>query len=376
MVGIDIQDSSGIEQLLVDDIEIRAICADELVFSGLCISAVEEDFHFDVVEDTQRIVDRVVADRVDGHLTYANATHDAVDINIGTGCCGKATGLVGRGVVDKRNILRIDVLTQRRLTWHQGVDAIVFETVVGNAIARHFNARTGSDGNGDKLIDDGNLGVTLVATNDGVWKANPGEKASFALVIFSLNRGEGERSLEACHVTFDTFSPRFAAQGNVSVLSHGEKGAHGQKNQNSYSFHFVEFFIEFVLFVSKKIENKTAKIRKNLSNSYHQKDEMKFFFAQKELNLNKSFLLLQQNMKIHTNHTNQTIMQEENGKYIFGVVKVGERGQIVIPKEARELYEIKPGDNLIVLGDQKGIAMLKTEVFQGIVNQAMEGLTK
>ena len=69
-------------------------------------------------------------------------------------------------------------------------------------------------------------------------------------------------------------------------------------------------------------------------------------------------------------------MQEENGKYIFGVVKVGERGQIVIPKEAREQYEIKAGDSLMVLGDQRGIAMLKTEVFQSIINQAMGGLTK
>lgn len=69
-------------------------------------------------------------------------------------------------------------------------------------------------------------------------------------------------------------------------------------------------------------------------------------------------------------------MIAEQGKFIFGVVKVGERGQIVIPKEAREQYEIKPGDNLVVLGDQKGIAMLKTEVFQNIINQAMEGPTK
>ena len=69
-------------------------------------------------------------------------------------------------------------------------------------------------------------------------------------------------------------------------------------------------------------------------------------------------------------------MDAENGKYIFGVVKVGERGQIVIPKEAREQYEIKAGDSLMVLGDQRGIAMLKTEVFQSIINQAMGGLTK
>jgi AbrB family looped-hinge helix DNA binding protein len=69
-------------------------------------------------------------------------------------------------------------------------------------------------------------------------------------------------------------------------------------------------------------------------------------------------------------------MEANNGKYIFGVVKVGERGQIVIPKEARELYDIKAGDSLMVLGDEKGIAMLKTEVFQNIINQAMGGLTQ
>ena len=69
-------------------------------------------------------------------------------------------------------------------------------------------------------------------------------------------------------------------------------------------------------------------------------------------------------------------MEAVNGKDIFGVVKVGERGQIVIPKEARELYNIKAGDSLMVLGDQRGIAMLKTEVFQSIIDQAMEGLAK
>ncbi|SOC05831.1 AbrB family looped-hinge helix DNA binding protein [Ureibacillus xyleni] len=51
------------------------------------------------------------------------------------------------------------------------------------------------------------------------------------------------------------------------------------------------------------------------------------------------------------------------GKHFFGVVKVGERGQIVIPKQARELYHIHAGDKFIVLGDDesKGIAILKSE---------------
>jgi AbrB family looped-hinge helix DNA binding protein len=69
-------------------------------------------------------------------------------------------------------------------------------------------------------------------------------------------------------------------------------------------------------------------------------------------------------------------MQENDGKYIFGVVKVGDKGQIVIPKDARNIYDIKPGDALIVLGDQKGMALLKTELFQNVIDQAMEGLSK
>lgn len=69
-------------------------------------------------------------------------------------------------------------------------------------------------------------------------------------------------------------------------------------------------------------------------------------------------------------------MQEKDGKYIFGVVKVGDKGQIVIPRDARKVYDIKPGDALIMLGDQRGIAMLKTEIIQDAIDQAMGGLTQ
>lgn len=52
------------------------------------------------------------------------------------------------------------------------------------------------------------------------------------------------------------------------------------------------------------------------------------------------------------------------GKHIFGMVKVGERGQIVIPKKAREIFNICPGDSLLLLGDEaQGIAIVKSEGF-------------
>ena len=69
-------------------------------------------------------------------------------------------------------------------------------------------------------------------------------------------------------------------------------------------------------------------------------------------------------------------MQNKDGKYIFGVVKVSEKGQIVIPSDARKVYNIKPGDALLLVGDQNGMALLKTEIFEEVVGQVMEGFTK
>ena len=69
-------------------------------------------------------------------------------------------------------------------------------------------------------------------------------------------------------------------------------------------------------------------------------------------------------------------MQEKDGKYIFGVVKVGDKGQIVIPKDARKVYDIKPGETLLMLGDRRGMALLKPEIFQKAIDEAMEGLPR
>ena len=52
------------------------------------------------------------------------------------------------------------------------------------------------------------------------------------------------------------------------------------------------------------------------------------------------------------------------GKHLFGVVTVGDKGQVVIPAKARKLFDISPGDRLVVLGDEsQGLAILKSEVF-------------
>ena len=65
----------------------------------------------------------------------------------------------------------------------------------------------------------------------------------------------------------------------------------------------------------------------------------------------------------------------EKGKYIYGVCKVGERGQIVIPKEARKNFNINAGDSLILLGDEKkGLALIKAEVFTAVADEALKDL--
>ena len=59
------------------------------------------------------------------------------------------------------------------------------------------------------------------------------------------------------------------------------------------------------------------------------------------------------------------------GKHLFGMVTVGEKGQIVIPAKARKLFNISAGDRLVILGDEnQGIAILKSEMFLTVANMA------
>lgn len=65
----------------------------------------------------------------------------------------------------------------------------------------------------------------------------------------------------------------------------------------------------------------------------------------------------------------------EKDKHIFGTVKVGERGQIVIPKKARDIFKIEPGDTLLVLGDEKkGIAIVKADIMKKFATKILKSI--
>ena len=61
------------------------------------------------------------------------------------------------------------------------------------------------------------------------------------------------------------------------------------------------------------------------------------------------------------------------GKHIFGTVTVGSKGQIVIPKTARDTFNLTDGDKLVILGDEsEGIALIKSEIFEKKMQKMLE----
>ena len=71
------------------------------------------------------------------------------------------------------------------------------------------------------------------------------------------------------------------------------------------------------------------------------------------------------------------LLGKSPGKRVFGTAKVGDRGQIVIPKEARELFGIKPGDTLLILGDEEaGLIVTRPEVLRDLANKILKDVTK
>lgn len=67
------------------------------------------------------------------------------------------------------------------------------------------------------------------------------------------------------------------------------------------------------------------------------------------------------------------VLGKSKSRRVFGTAKVGDRGQIVIPKEARELFHIRPGDTLLILGEEEtGLIVSRPEVLRDIANQIFE----
>ncbi|MFW9988442.1 MAG: AbrB/MazE/SpoVT family DNA-binding domain-containing protein [Candidatus Odinarchaeota archaeon] len=64
----------------------------------------------------------------------------------------------------------------------------------------------------------------------------------------------------------------------------------------------------------------------------------------------------------------------EKHEYYFGTAKVGERGQIVIPQDARETFKINPGDLILVFGDiTKGLGLMKATRLKNFASQLFQG---
>lgn len=71
------------------------------------------------------------------------------------------------------------------------------------------------------------------------------------------------------------------------------------------------------------------------------------------------------------------ILGKGNTRRVFGTAKVGERGQIVIPKEARELFHIQPGDTLLILGEEDtGLIISRPEVLSDIASKLFDNVRK
>lgn len=66
------------------------------------------------------------------------------------------------------------------------------------------------------------------------------------------------------------------------------------------------------------------------------------------------------------------VLGKSKSKRVFGTARVGDRGQIVIPKEARALFGIQPGDTLLILGDQEtGLVISRPELLDDLADQLL-----
>lgn len=73
---------------------------------------------------------------------------------------------------------------------------------------------------------------------------------------------------------------------------------------------------------------------------------------------------------VHYDSRDSMLPIAPKGKYLFGTVTIGDKGQIVIPVKARKIFDLKPGDDLVMLGDlNQGLALVKAHFLLDMMEQ-------
>lgn len=77
-------------------------------------------------------------------------------------------------------------------------------------------------------------------------------------------------------------------------------------------------------------------------------------------------------LKTETIDNNTVIPPAPKGKHIWGSVSMNEKGQFVIPKPVRDQFDLRGGERLIVLSDEEGIALIRSDIFEEKIKKIME----
>lgn len=74
---------------------------------------------------------------------------------------------------------------------------------------------------------------------------------------------------------------------------------------------------------------------------------------------------------VHHNEEEAGVGIPRKGQHFFGTATVGERGQIVIPKKARDIFQIEPGDSVVIIGDEeRGLALAPENMIRHMLRMA------